>query len=100
MVADIMTNLSESPYIIAFEVSITWFLLYAFYSYFCLSHIPGPFLASISNIPRLYWVLTGRAHDIHIALHDQYGPLMRMGSNMVSVSDPQEIGKIYGITGK
>jgi len=76
------------------------FLFYTLYDYLRLRHIPGPFFASFSNIQRLYWVLSGRAHDHHIALHKKYGPLVRMGPNMVSVGDPSETGKIYGITGK
>lgn len=70
------------------------------HSYFKLRRIPGPFLAAWSNIPRFYWVLTRRAHQIHIALHEKYGKLVRVGPNMVSVGDPAEIHNIYGITGK
>lgn len=69
-------------------------------SYFKLRRIPGPFLAAWSNIPRFYWVWTRRAHEIHIALHEQYGKLVRVGPNTVSVGDPAEIHNIYGITGK
>lgn len=65
-------------------------------SYYRLAHIPGPFLARFTNIPRFLWVLSYRAHDIHIALHKQYGPLVRFGPNMVSVADPIEVGNIYG----
>ena len=69
-------------------------------SYSKLRRIPGPFLAAWSNIPRFYWVWTRRAHEIHIALHEKYGKLVRVGPNMVSVGDPAEIHNIYGITGK
>lgn len=61
------------------------------------SHIPGPFLSSISNIPRLLWARSGRAHETHIQLHKKYGSLVRLGPNSVSVGDPREISKIYGI---
>lgn len=61
------------------------------------AHIPGPFLASISNIPRLFWARSGRAHEIHIHLHEKYGSLVRLGPNAVSVGDPREISKMYGI---
>lgn len=69
-------------------------------SYLKLRRIPGPFLAAWSNLPRLYWVLSRRAHEVHIALHKKYGKLVRVGPNMVSVGDPAEIHNIYGITGK
>lgn len=65
-------------------------------SYYRLAHIPGPFLARFTNIPRFSWVLSYHAHDIHTALHRQYGPLVRFGPNMVSVADPAEVGNIYG----
>ena len=65
-----------------------------------LSHVPGPFLASITNLQRVYWVYTRKAHHTHIALHQKYGPLVRMGPNMVSVGDPAEIANIYDFTGK
>ncbi len=65
-------------------------------SYYRLTHIPGPFFAKFTNIPRFSWVLSYRAQDIHTALHRQYGPLVRFGPNMVSVADPAEVGNIYG----
>ncbi|KAJ8058504.1 hypothetical protein OCU04_012690 [Sclerotinia nivalis] len=61
-----------------------------------LQHIPGPFLAAFSNIPRMYWVWTKRAHEKHIALHKKYGSLVRIGPDVVSVGDPAEISHIYG----
>ena len=69
-------------------------------SYIRLWHVPGPLLAALTNFPRLSWILTGHAHDIHIALHRKYGKLVRFGPNMVSVADPAEIPNIYGFGGK
>lgn len=61
------------------------------------SHIPGPILASISNFPRLSWAYSSKAHLVHIKLHEQHGDLVRIGPNCISVGDPREISKIYGI---
>ena len=72
------------------------FLLWSFHSYFRLRHVPGPFIAAWTNLPRLSWVLSNRAHDIHIQLHRRYGKIVRFGPNMVSISDPAEISTIYG----
>ncbi|RMD39760.1 hypothetical protein DV735_g5373, partial [Chaetothyriales sp. CBS 134920] len=69
-------------------------------SYIRLCHIPGPFLAAVSDIVRFRWVLGRKAHRIHIAVHEQYGDLVRIGPNAVSVGDPREIAQIYGFTGK
>lgn len=69
-------------------------------TYARLRHIPGPFWSKFTDIPRFYWVKTRRAQHIHIDLHKKYGPLVRMGPNMVSVGDPAEIPNIYSTTGK
>ena len=71
-------------------------LLWSVHSYFRLRDVPGPFIAAWTNLPRLSWVLSNRAHDIHIQLHRQYGKMVRFGPNMVSISDPAEISTIYG----
>ncbi len=73
-----------------------WFL----HSYIRLHHIPGPFFASLTNLSRVSWILSNRAHDIHVNLHKKYGRLVRFGPNMVSVGDPAEIPNIYSFTGK
>jgi hypothetical protein len=60
-----------------------------------LRHIPGPFLARLTNLPRFCWVWSRKAHEIHIDLHEKHGKLVRFGPNMVSVGDPSEIPNIY-----
>lgn len=65
-----------------------------------LSHIPGPFHASLSNFVRLKWVWSRRAHRIHVELHQKHGDLVRIGPNAISIGDPSEIPQIYGFTGK
>ncbi|RSL51504.1 hypothetical protein CEP54_011364 [Fusarium duplospermum] len=62
-----------------------------------ISHIPGPFLASISDLWRLY-IVWGRRPDIdHVKLHKRHGKLVRLGPNAISVSDPSAIRQIYGL---
>jgi hypothetical protein len=102
----ILQGLHLLAFINSVERSVLYALLLltvAFVLLFCrwrkLSNVPGPFLASISNIPRLCWVWGRRAHEIHIELHRKYGKLVRFGPNMVSIDDPVEIPKIYGFTG-
>ena len=96
------TALHSLPLTVALLPFTTFLLvfLYLFYVHAKLRHIPGPFLASLTNIPRLRWVLTGKAHEVHTGLHRKYGKLVRFGPNMVSVSDPAEIPNIYGFNGK
>ena len=73
---------------------------YSIHSYARLSHIPGPFLAAWSNLPRMYWVWTRSSHLIHVDLHKKYGKLVRLGPNSISCGDPAEIPTIYGFNGK
>lgn len=65
-----------------------------------LRHVPGPLPAKFTNMQRLLWVRTRRAHEIHHDLHRRFGKLVRMGPNMISVSDPDAIPIIYGFDGK
>jgi hypothetical protein len=60
--------------------------------------IPGPFLASITNLWRLVAVHRGRFDVSLQALHEKHGDLVRVGPNCISVANAYEIGKIYGIT--
>ena len=65
-------------------------------TYVKLQTVPGPFLAALSDLPRLYWTWTRKPFEKHIDLHKRYGKLVRLGPNMVSVGDPAEISTIYG----
>ena len=62
-----------------------------------ISHIPGPALASCTGFWRLWDVRRGSAHLTHLKLHQQYGPLVRIGPNHISVGDPKAISIIYGL---
>ena len=61
-----------------------------------LRDIPGPRLAAYTRLWRLYDVYRGHAHTTAIALHGRYGPVVRIGPNHVSLSDPALIPVIYG----
>ncbi|KAF4549640.1 Cytochrome P450-like protein 81 [Elsinoe fawcettii] len=60
-----------------------------------ISHVPGPWLASLSNIWRYQIARTFRPEQVHINLHERYGPVVRLGPNIVSVSDPSALQTIY-----
>lgn len=60
-----------------------------------LKSIPGPFLAKFTNLWRLIDVYRGSAHLTHIHLHRRYGSAVRIGPNVVSLSDPGLIKTIY-----
>lgn len=63
-----------------------------------LRSIPGPFLASISNLDRLWSCFTGQQMSYHLRLHEKYGPLVRIGPKHVSFSDGSLIPTVYGIS--
>jgi hypothetical protein len=74
---------------------ITW-LLHNKYGH-GINSIPGPPLASVTNLWRLTLV-TGRRPELeHIKLHRKYGSVVRLGPNVVSVSDPNAVKIIYAI---
>ncbi|RAH40460.1 cytochrome P450 [Aspergillus brunneoviolaceus CBS 621.78] len=60
-----------------------------------LSQFPGPVWARFTNLPRVRWLQTGRSHDIHMDLHDKYGTFVRLGPNMISISDPNALPTVY-----
>ena len=62
-----------------------------------LSSLPGPRLAAYSSLWRYLDVRGGQAHQTAIRLHRKYGDVVRIGPNHVSISDPREIKKIYGL---
>lgn len=63
-----------------------------------LRQIPGPFLASISNLDRLWSCYEGQQMNYHLKLHEKYGPLVRIGPKHVSFSDGGLIPLVYSIS--
>ncbi|KAJ5590564.1 cytochrome P450 [Penicillium hetheringtonii] len=60
-----------------------------------LKSFPGPFATSYTNIWRLWDVYRGRCDITQNALHRKYGSAVRMGPNILSLSDPNLIGQVY-----
>ncbi|KAL7276059.1 hypothetical protein RUND412_000975 [Rhizina undulata] len=60
-----------------------------------LRNVPGPFLASISRLNKVREVLSGVTEKTQLELHRKYGPIVRIGPNEVSISDPAAIPIIY-----
>ncbi|KAJ6120171.1 hypothetical protein N7523_004451 [Penicillium sp. IBT 18751x] len=61
-----------------------------------LSHFPGPKLWAISRIPGQLSVLRGRNHLDVLALHEKYGPVVRISPNELAFNTPQAFRDIYG----
>jgi hypothetical protein len=60
-----------------------------------LRNIPGPALASWTSWWKLYDTYKGRPELTQRALHQKYGPEVRLAPNFVSLSDPSLIRTIY-----
>ncbi|RYP44066.1 hypothetical protein DL768_009435 [Monosporascus sp. mg162] len=72
-------------------------VVHLFRVYWRLRHIPGPFWAKFTNVQRVFWVKSRRAHEIHQAVHDKYGEVVQFGPNMVSLANPAWIPTVYPI---
>ncbi|VDC02502.1 unnamed protein product [Peniophora sp. CBMAI 1063] len=53
-----------------------------------LARYPGPVLARISKWYSVYVILEGKQHIHYQRLHEQYGPVVRVGPNELSMNDP------------
>lgn len=62
-----------------------------------LRSIPGPFLARLSNLWRFVDACKGHHERTIIQLHQQYGSVVRIGPNVVSVADPAAIEPVLGL---
>ncbi|CAG7959279.1 unnamed protein product [Penicillium salamii] len=61
-----------------------------------LRFIPGPFWARFSNLWYFNRLRKGRFEHENIALHQKYGPIVRLGPKHYSISDATSVKKIYG----
>lgn len=74
---------------------ITYSILYQLY-WSPLSCFPGPRLWAISRIPGQLSVLWGHNHLDITALHERYGPVVRISPNELAFNTPQAFRDIYG----
>ncbi|KAI1158262.1 cytochrome P450 [Nemania serpens] len=62
-----------------------------------LNKYPGPFLASLTDLWRL-WDVWGRQSEVtHRKLHARYGDVVRLGPRTLSFADPKALKTIYGL---
>lgn len=64
--------------------------------YFCtLKNVPGPFLARVTRLGKLFITATGCDHEWYVRLHEQYGPVVRVAPNHFSFNRWEDIDTIY-----
>ncbi|PSN73007.1 cytochrome P450 [Corynespora cassiicola Philippines] len=61
-----------------------------------LSHVPGPFVARLTGLWRDKKYLGGKWHSDILQIHKQYGRVVRIAPNEVSVIDEQAMKNLYG----
>lgn len=113
---DLTSSIDMAPSLPLLGLALFFVLLVLHYTrqYRRLSHIPGPFLARFSNLPRLYWVYRRDAHNVHIAQHrgtaspgrdgtkgtgTSWAPLVRYGPKAVSVGSAAAVDTVYRMRG-
>lgn len=61
-----------------------------------LRSYPGPFWSAATHYPRVRALLTGQLSYHVLALHEQYGDVVRIGPNELSYNNSQAWKDIYG----
>ena len=56
----------------------------------------GPFLASFTDLWRLFYAYSKKYQAPMIDVHEKYGDVVRMGPNVFSFAKPEAIKDIYG----
>ncbi|KAM7219399.1 Cytochrome P450 [Rhypophila decipiens] len=85
-----------SPYTLCAFIAIFALLTTLTRRYLHLRHIPGPFLASLTNLWRFRLQYNGSIQPILYNLHKTYGPIVRIGPSTVSISSPEYITSVFG----
>lgn len=66
------------------------------YFFHPLAKIPGPFFARFTRLWLVSKALRWKRNRVEIALHDKYGPIVRISPNEIMVSSPGHLKTIYG----
>lgn len=74
-------------------------LVFVLFRYLKIPSIPGPFLASITDLWRAYQVEYASFHENIGHVHAKYGPIVRVGPNTVYTFDPLAVSTIYSTHG-
>jgi hypothetical protein len=61
-----------------------------------LARYPGPPLARITDIYLTYYAYRGSRHLAYHRAHEQYGPIVRIGPNSLSINTATALKSIYG----
>lgn len=79
-------------------LTIKIFLYYLLFS--PLASVPGPLVARFGRLYYFIRVANGRWELDNLALHEKYGPVVRVASNMYSIQSPELAKTPYAINSK
>lgn len=93
---------SPSVSFLCFGVAVVLLLARVLYLHLTspLGHIPGPFWARFTDLWRLVDYYRSTQIETQRRLHEQLGPVVRIGPNIVSLSDPQLVKVVYSTRGE
>lgn len=80
---------------ITVSILVTWLARNRYHN--GLNKYPGPFLASLTDLWRLWDVYGQRPEITHRKLHAKYGDIVRLGPNTLSFANPKALKSIYGL---
>ena len=86
------------PFLLLPALGLSFSVFYFVYSCFFhpLARFPGPFIASFTNLWKVYHVYSGDFEHVLLEAHQKYGKLVRIGPNHLDVSDAAAVKGIYG----
>lgn len=90
-----LAELVLSPWTLLAAV-LAFYLYPYFITHRALRQIPGPLVASISDLWLLSTARRGKRYLIVDETHKKYGPIVRVQPNHISVNDDEAIQTIYG----
>ncbi|KAK4209019.1 cytochrome P450 [Rhypophila decipiens] len=91
-----LLHIFPPPYTIYAFIAILTLLITLTRRYLHLRHMPGPFLASLTDLWRFRLQYNGSIQPILYNLHKTYGPIVRIGPSTVSISSPEYITSVFG----
>ncbi|GAW00984.1 cytochrome p450 [Lentinula edodes] len=92
-------HLVFSAYTTFYAVLITSIVLYRVSPFHPLAKIPGPILFKITKFAPLWYHWQGQQSSLFMSLHAQYGPVVRVAPNEISVADVDAVGAVLGSGG-
>jgi hypothetical protein len=90
--------LSAAPALTGIAFLLIYYAIIRVQRYLRLRHIPGPALASWSNIWLWQVLNSGRWQKVAFELDQKYGPVVRYAPDRVLFSQLEALHTIYGIT--